>query len=89
MRYTTHAPGICTGQIVNSEKINPQQIDATGAWNRNFKLTNPKNEIYTYVSDKTNHGGWIRRVVDGIVKYGVNPEITTKNNSVDTEAILN
>ena len=48
-----------------------------------------KDELYPYVSDKTNHGGWIRRVVDGMVKYAVNPDITTINNSVDTESILN
>lgn len=32
-----------------------------------------KNEMYDYVSDKTVSGGFIRRVVDGVVKYAVNP----------------
>lgn len=33
-----------------------------------------KDEMYPYVSDKTVSGGYIRRTMDGMVKYGVNPE---------------
>lgn len=32
-----------------------------------------KDEIYPIVSEKTIHGGYIRRVVNGLVKYAVNP----------------
>ena len=32
-----------------------------------------KNEMYSYVSEKTVSGGFIRRVVDGMIKYAVNP----------------
>jgi hypothetical protein len=38
------------------------------------KYPDSKDEIYPYVSDKTMTGGYIRRVVDGNVRYGVNPE---------------
>lgn len=32
-----------------------------------------KVEMFDYVSEKTAHGGSIRRVVSGMVKYAVNP----------------
>lgn len=31
-----------------------------------------KKEMYGVVAEKTTHGGFIRREVDGMVKYGVN-----------------
>ena len=37
-----------------------------------------KDEIYPLIDEKTNHGGWIRRVVDGMVKYAINPEISSQ-----------
>lgn len=36
-----------------------------------------KNEMHPYVNEKTIHGGYIRRVVDGMVKYAVNPATPT------------
>lgn len=38
-----------------------------------------KNEMYDYVSDKTISGGFIRRVVEGVVKYGVDPTTSRMN----------
>ena len=48
-----------------------------------------KDEIYPYIIDKTNHGGWIRRVEDGMVKYAVNPEVPSTVKKLDSESILN
>jgi len=39
--------------LVSKEGLNPNQIDATGAWNRNHKLQNPK-YIFSYDSPKVN-----------------------------------
>lgn len=45
------------------------------------------NETYDYVSEKTVSGGFIRRVVDGMVKYAVNP-VTPKGDLFDREALM-
>ena len=37
------------------------------------KYPESKTEIYNEVVDKTLSGGWIRRTIDGMVKYAVNP----------------
>lgn len=50
-----------------------------------------KDEIYPYVADKTVHGGYIRRVLDGTVRYAVNPatprisNIPSKDLDLDVE----
>jgi len=46
-----------------------------------------KNEMYEYVSDKTISGGYIRRVVEGLVKYGVNPA-TPKGDLFEREPLV-
>jgi len=51
--YSHHYIWTRANELVNSEKINPQQIDATGAWNRNFKLQNPI-YVFSYDSPKVN-----------------------------------
>ena len=37
------------------------------------KYPESKTEIYTEVTDKTISGGYLRRVLDNMVKYAVNP----------------
>lgn len=37
------------------------------------KYPESKTEIYNEVVDKTISGGWIRRTIDGMVKYAINP----------------
>lgn len=37
-------------------------------------------EIHSYISEKTVHGGYIRRVVNGMVKYAVNPAVPNSSN---------
>jgi len=51
------------------------------------KYPESKDEIYPYVSDKTMSGGYIRRVLDGLVKYGVNPETPAKGSKLDMEVL--
>lgn len=46
-----------------------------------------KNEMYEFISEKTVSGGCIRRVVDGIVKYAVNP-VTPKGDLFEKEALM-
>lgn len=46
-----------------------------------------KNEMYEYVSEKTVSKGFIRRVVDGTVKYAVNP-VTPKGDLFEREALV-
>lgn len=41
------------------------------------KYPESKDEIYPQVTDKTISGGYIRRVVDNMVKYAVNPALPT------------
>ena len=41
------------------------------------KYPESKQEIYNEVTDKTISGGYVRRVVDGMVKYAVNPATPT------------
>jgi len=48
-----------------------------------------KDEIYPYIVDKTISGGYIRRVVDGAVKYAVNPATPKAVIDLSSEAILN
>jgi len=46
-----------------------------------------KNEMYDYVSDKTVSGGFIRRVVEGTVRYGINPA-SSGGNLLEREALV-
>ena len=39
-----------------------------------------KEEMFDYISEKTAHCGYIRRVVDGMVKYAVNPIVPNASN---------
>jgi len=39
-----------------------------------------REEMFDYVSEKTAHGGFIRRVVNGMVKYAVNPIVPNASN---------
>jgi len=52
------------------------------------KYPEVKEEIFTVVSEKTMHRGYIRRVVDGVVKYGVNPAIPTYGNYSDAPVLV-
>jgi len=45
------------------------------------KYPESKVEIYPQVSDKTISGGYVRRVIDGLVKYAVNPATPTVGSS--------
>lgn len=49
------------------------------------KYPESREEIYPYVSDKTISGGYIRRVLDNMVKYGVNPETPSTGTRLETE----
>ena len=51
------------------------------------KYPESKQEIYNEVTDKTISGGWLRRTVDGIVKYAVNPATPTVSSNIKREAI--
>lgn len=42
-----------------------------------------KEELFPYVTEKTIHRGFIRRVVDGQVKYAVNPAIPNQGADMD------
>lgn len=44
------------------------------------KYPDANEEIYPYVSEKTIHGGYVRRVVNGTVKYAVNPAVPNLSN---------
>ena len=46
-----------------------------------------KKEIYNEVTDKTISGGYLRRVIDGMVKYGVNPATPTVGSKVKGEIV--
>ena len=46
-----------------------------------------KHEMYDYISDKTTSGGFLRRVVDGTVKYGAAP-VTPKISLLERESII-
>ena len=52
------------------------------------KYPESKDPMFDYVSDKTISGGYIRRVVDSLVKYAVNPATPTVGSSSKKEAIL-
>lgn len=47
-----------------------------------------KDEIYPYIADKTISKGFIRKVVDKVVKYGINP-IDLQIGQSQSEALLN
>ena len=51
------------------------------------KYPQSKDEMFEYVSDKTISGGYIRRTVDGMVKYAVNPATPTVGSSSKKELI--
>lgn len=46
-----------------------------------------KTEIYSEVTDKTISGGYLRRVLDNMVKYAVNPATPTVSSSNRKESI--
>jgi hypothetical protein len=45
------------------------------------KYPDSKTEIYSQVTDKTISGGYLRRVLDNMVKYAVNPATPTVSSS--------
>lgn len=47
-----------------------------------------KQEIYTEVSDKTISGGYLRRTVDGVVKYAVNPATPQVGSRLQRESLI-
>ena len=51
------------------------------------KYPESKTEIYNEVTDKTISGGYLRRVVDGMVKYAVNPATPTVSSSNRKESV--
>jgi hypothetical protein len=51
------------------------------------KYPESKQEIYNEVTDKTISGGYLRRVVDGMVKYAVNPATPTVGSKVKGELV--
>lgn len=51
------------------------------------KYPESKQQIYDQVTDKTITGGYLRRVVDGMVKYAVNPATPTVGKNVKKELI--
>lgn len=51
------------------------------------KYPESKQEIYNEVTDKTISGGWLRRTVNGMVKYAVNPATPTVGSKVKGEAV--
>ena len=51
------------------------------------KYPESKTEIYNEVTDKTISGGYLRRVLDGMVKYAVNPATPTVSSSNRKESI--
>jgi len=51
------------------------------------KYPESKQEIYNEVTDKTISGGWLRRTVDGMVKYAVNPATPTVSSNIKREVI--
>lgn len=51
------------------------------------KYPEAKDEIYPVISEKTIHGGYIRRVVGGMVKYAVNPA-TPRTSSISEKEYL-
>ena len=51
------------------------------------KYPESKQEIYSEVTDKTISGGWLRRTVDGMVKYAVNPATPTVGSNIKRELI--
>ena len=51
------------------------------------KYPESKQEIYNEVTDKTISGGYLRRVIDGMVKYAVNPATPTVSSSNRKEPV--
>jgi hypothetical protein len=51
------------------------------------KYPESKTEIYDEVTDKTISGGYLRRVIDGMVKYAVNPATPMVSSSNRKEVI--
>lgn len=52
------------------------------------KYPEVKDEIYPIVSEKTIHGGYIRRVVEGVVKYAVNPATPTASSMSSRDYVI-
>ncbi len=53
------------------------------------KYPESKEEIYDHVSDKTISGGYLRRVLDGMVKYAINPATPTLSSVTRKESVEN
>ena len=51
------------------------------------KYSESKTEIYNEVTDKTISGGYLRRVLDGMVKYAVNPATPTLSSVTRKESV--
>ena len=51
------------------------------------KYPESKTEIYNEVTDKTISGGYLRRVLDSMVKYAVNPATPSVSSSNRKESI--
>ena len=51
------------------------------------KYPESKTEIYSEVTDKTISGGYLRRVLDNMVKYAVNPATPTVSSSKREEIL--
>lgn len=51
------------------------------------KYPESKEEIYPYIVDKTMSGGYLRRALNGLVKYGVNPETPRTGTKLDMELL--
>lgn len=53
------------------------------------KYPDSKQEIYNEVTDKTISGGYLRRVLDGMVKYAINPATPAISSVTRKESIEN
>lgn len=51
------------------------------------KYPESKQEIYNEATDKTISGGYLRRVVDGMVKYAVNPAMPTVGSNIKRDLV--
>lgn len=82
--YDTHAD---LSPKVGQNFLNGQIKEILSYEDYTKRFPESKNETYEYVSEKTVSGGYIRRVVDGMVKYAVNP-VTPKGDLFEREALM-
>jgi hypothetical protein len=47
-----------------------------------------KQEIYPEITDKTISGGYLRRVIDGVVEYAVNPATPQVGSRLERELLI-